>query len=236
MPPPIAPSPAKPTRSSSSIALAAHLSGGVLDRLEDPQIARAAAQVPGERLAQLLAVGTGMLAQVCVHRHEEARRAEAALERMGLVERALERVQAGVAGEPLDGGERAAVRLDREHQAGADGLAVELHGAGAADALLTAHLRAGEAGAMPDEVRQQRARLDLALVAALVDLHAHPHARASSMARRASSVHRARRCSSSTCSPASAAASRGDAPSASARSTASARAGAGPAPISATPA
>ena len=55
------------------------------------------------------------------------------------------------------------VGLDGEHQARADGLAVELHRARAADAVLAADLRAGQA-LVADEVREQRARLDLGLV------------------------------------------------------------------------
>ena len=140
-----------------------------------------------------------VLAQERLHRHQEAGRAEPALKRVRLVERTLERMQVAVRRrEPLDRPERAAVRLDREHQAGPDGLAVELDGAGAAHALLAADLRASEPGAVPDEVRQERPRLDIALVRRAVDLDADPQAIASSIARRASSVQSARRCSSST--------------------------------------
>ena len=45
----------------------------------------------------------------------------------------------------FDGGDSVAVGLHREHQAGARRLAVEQHGAGAADAVLAAGMRAGEA-------------------------------------------------------------------------------------------
>jgi len=44
----------------------------------------------------------------------------------------------------FDGGDLVAVGLYREHQAGARRLAVEQHGAGAADAVLAAGMRAGE--------------------------------------------------------------------------------------------
>ena len=74
--------------------------------------------------------------------------AEAALERVALVERPLERVQRRRRrGEPLDGPQRPAVGLHGEHQAGAHRLAVELHRAGAADAVLAADVGAGQARA-----------------------------------------------------------------------------------------
>src|SRR5829696_3515689 len=186
MPAPMAPSPAKPMRSTSLNIGTPQLAGGVLDRLDDPQVAR-------ERLAELLVARLRVLAQERLHRHEESRRAEPALERVGLVERALERVQLAVRGQPLDRPELPAVRLHREHQARAHGLAVELDRAGAADALLATDLCPRQPGLVAYEVGQERARLDVALVFAAVDLHADPHALASSIARRASSPQSARR-------------------------------------------
>src|ERR671915_2629979 len=190
MPAPIAPRPATPTRSISPAIALPHLPGGPLDRLDDPQVAGAAAEVAGEGLAQLLVAGIRMLPQERLHRHQEARSAEPALERVRLMESALERVEAIVAREALDRPERAAARLDRQHQAGPHRLAVELDRAGTADALLAADLRAGETRGVADEVGQERPGLDVALVVPPVDLDADPHvvlAIASSIARRASS-------------------------------------------------
>src|SRR5829696_3204449 len=121
MPAPMAPSPAMPTRSISLNIAAPQLAGGLLDRLDDPQVARAAAEVARERLAELLIARLRVLAKERLHRHEEARRAEAALERVSLVERAVKRVQLAVRGQPLHGSERPPVRLHREHQARAHG-------------------------------------------------------------------------------------------------------------------
>src|SRR5205085_5519631 len=86
----------------------------------------------------------------------------------------------------LDRAQRETLRLDRQHQARAHRLAVELDGAGAADAVLAADMGAGQARLMADEVRQQQARLDLAVVGLAVDLDRHStgiHAAASSTAR-----------------------------------------------------
>ena len=62
-----------------------------------------------------------------------------------------------------------AVGLDREHQAGADRLAVEDDGAGAADAVLAADMGAGLAAVVADRVDQGLARLDADRVRRAVD-------------------------------------------------------------------
>ena len=69
----------------------------------------------------------------------------------------------------LDGQDLVAVRLHRQHQAGARGAAVEQDGAGAADAVLAAEMRAGEAELVAQEIGERQAHLDLVLVALAVD-------------------------------------------------------------------
>src|SRR5918992_2329546 len=230
MPAPIAPSPANPTRSISLNIGSPHLPGGVLHRLDDPQIAGAAAEVARQRLAQVLLPRIRILTQHRLHRHQEPRGAEPALERVRLVERALERVQLALRREALHGPDRAAVCLGRQHQARPDRLAVELDRARAAHALLASDLRAGQPRAVADEVGQERARLHVALVGVPVDLDADPQAIASTIARQASSVQSARRWSPSTSWAANSAASRGSAPPAHAPPGAPAPPGTGPAP------
>ena len=60
--------------------------------------------------------------------------------------------------EPFDGGDAAAVGLRREHQARADGGAIDDHRAGAAHAMLAADMRAGEQEIVTQKVAQQQAR------------------------------------------------------------------------------
>ena len=55
----------------------------------------------------------------------------------------------------------AAFGLHREDQAGAHRLAVDQHGAGAADAVLAADVGAGEAKLMAQAVGERQARLDI---------------------------------------------------------------------------
>ena len=89
---------------------------------------------------------------------------------MVFMERLLQRVQLiRGGGNPLDGENIMAVRLHREHQAGARGAIVEQDGASAADAVLAAQMRAGQAELMADEIRQRDADLDFLLVALAVD-------------------------------------------------------------------
>ncbi len=94
--------------------------------------------------------------------HQEARRAEAALQAVVLDEGALQRVQRIAVREALDGADPAAIGLHGEHQAGAHRLAVDQHRAGAADAMLAADMRAGLAAVVADRVDQRAARLDVA--------------------------------------------------------------------------
>ena len=94
--------------------------------------------------------------------------------RVRLAERRLQRVQLGAVrgGQALDRRDRGAVGLHGEHQARAHRLAVHQHGAGAADAVLAADVRAGEAELVAQEVAEQQARLDLGGVGRAVDGHA----------------------------------------------------------------
>src|SRR4029453_18470802 len=69
----------------------------------------------------------------------------------------------------LDGEDIVAVRLHRKHQAGACRALVEQNGAGAANAVLAAKVRAGETKLMADEIGEGDADLDLFLVPLSVD-------------------------------------------------------------------
>src|SRR5437773_10379432 len=87
-----------------------------------------------------------MLAQERDERHEDARRAEAALQPVSLAERGLKRMQrvARAVSKALHGLDFVTVRLDGEHEAGADRLAVQQDGAGPAHPVLTSDVRSGE--------------------------------------------------------------------------------------------
>src|SRR6266498_4041232 len=118
------------------------ISGGGEHSLDDLDVAGAAAQVPGERLAALVG-------------HE------------------------GASGEPR-----------RQHQAGADRLAVEQHGAGAAHALAASVLGAGEREAVAQEVEHGPVGRRLAPAGPAVEreLEGEAHARPRSLPRTRSAV------------------------------------------------
>src|SRR3546814_15501841 len=78
-------------------------------------------------------------------RHQHARRADAALRSAVVAEGLLQAPAIGIAGQPLDGGDPAALGLAAGQQTGAELLAVDQHGAGAAVAAAAADLGAGKA-------------------------------------------------------------------------------------------
>ena len=83
---------------------------------------------------------------------------------MVAVERVLQRRERAFGiGQRLDGLDAAALGLRGEEQAGAHGATVELHGAGAAHAVLAAHVRAAQAERVAQEVGQQQAVVDVLL-------------------------------------------------------------------------
>src|SRR4051794_22180990 len=167
-------------RRSSNDALscrALHPLGGEPHGVDDLLVARAAAEVAGERLADLRVARVRILRQQVVRRDDQPRRAEAALHAAGLDERALDLVQLAVGGrDALDGDDLAALGLGGEDQARADELAVEVDRARAALALLAGVLRAGQAEVLA-QGREQALALPNAvgLARRAVDDHVQPH-------------------------------------------------------------
>src|SRR2546422_2891156 len=87
----------------------------------------------------------------------------------------MQRVARGVS-EALHRLDLVAVRLDGEHEAGADRLAVQQDGAGAAHPVLTSDVRSGEAQLVAQEVGEEQPRLHRALVAHAIDGDHQRHA------------------------------------------------------------
>ena len=115
-------------------------------------------------------VGIRIVAQELDQGGENARRAEAALQAVVLVERLLDGMQlVGRGGDAFDGEQLVAVRLHRQHEARARRAPIEQDGAGAAHAVLAAEMGAGEPELMAHEVGKRHAHLDLFLVALAVD-------------------------------------------------------------------
>src|SRR5829696_3274230 len=145
------------------------LGGTLLDGLDDVHVARAAAQVAGDPLADLVLGRIGVLLQQVGGLHDHAGGAEAALEAVLVPERLLERVQLAALLHALDRAHLGAVRLDGEHRARLRTAPVDVDGAGAAVARVAARVGAGEAELVAQEVNEEEARLDVGLPGLTVD-------------------------------------------------------------------
>src|SRR5260370_29198842 len=120
--------------------------GRVERRGHDILIAGATAQIAGNRDPHLLFGRIRILAQELDERRQNARRAEAALKAMMLMESLLQGMQfVGRRRDALDGENIMAVALHREHQAGTRRAVIVEDGACPADAILAAEMGAGEA-------------------------------------------------------------------------------------------
>ena len=164
--------------------------GGVEGGGDDALVAGAAAEVAGDRDPHLLLGRIGIVAQELGQRGQHARRAEAALQAVIVAERLLQRIElVGARREPSTvviswpSACTASIRQERAGQA------VEQDRAGAADAVLAAEMRAGEAERVAQEIGERQPHLDLGLVALAVhrqrDLACLAHVVARSMRRAA---------------------------------------------------
>jgi hypothetical protein len=135
--------------------LSTHLRRRALDRFEDLDVARAAAEVPGGGLGDLLPRGARVAPQQRVRGQEETRNAVAALGRAELRERVLQGVEGALAGHALDRRDLAALAFDRQREARQDGQAADEDGAGAALAQLAAVFGAHEAEVLAEHLQQR---------------------------------------------------------------------------------
>src|SRR6476469_2161811 len=113
--------------------------------IDDVVVARAAAEVALEPVADFLLTGVRVLLEQVRGAHDHAGSAVAALKPVLLVERPLHGVQLAVPRKPLDRRDLGAIGLHREHGARLDGLAVDVHRAGAARRGVTTDVGAGQA-------------------------------------------------------------------------------------------
>src|SRR5439155_16401013 len=112
----------------------------------------------GEPEPRLGLARIGVAIEQRLGRDEEARRAEAALQRRVLEELLLQRVQLLALSQALDRLDRLALGLGAEHQARADEPPVDDDAAGAAIARAAAFLAAGEMQVVAQHVEQRLLR------------------------------------------------------------------------------
>src|SRR6266566_352474 len=148
---------------------AAHRLGCGLDGLDDVDVASTPAEVAFEAPADLVFGRVWVLFQEISRGHDESGRAVTALQSVLVPESLLDRVELITLGHAFDGRKAAAVRLDGEHRAALDRLAVDVDRAGAALAGVAADVRSGQTHDIPEVVHEQQPRFDLVLVLAPVD-------------------------------------------------------------------
>src|SRR5262245_25378278 len=120
-----------------------HLLVGRQYGFDDVVVAGAATDIAVELMADRLLVQIASMARNHVDGgHHHARRAEAALQAVVLLEGSLNGMQLTVAGEPLDGGDRRTRRLDGKDRAALHRLAIHVNDTGTALVGIAADVRA----------------------------------------------------------------------------------------------
>src|SRR6202162_1526101 len=134
------------------------------------RIGPAAAEVPGDGVADLFARGPRVAVEERLARHHHSGGAEAALQGVGLDEGLLDRREAPIRRQPLDRGDLLSLDFVREEETGTDALAVDQHRAGAAGAPVADDLGAGQPEPFAQSVGENDARLDGERVKLAVDV------------------------------------------------------------------
>src|SRR5262245_55256021 len=144
--------------------------GGCLrDRGDHLRVPGAPAQIAGDPVANFLLRGVTVLVQQGGRRHQHPGDAKPTLRDAVTDERVLQRVERGVLPQPLDGSDRVASRLHRQHETACDRFAVEMDGAGAAIAGAAAFFGADEPEIFAERVQQRFVRPDEHLDRFVVD-------------------------------------------------------------------
>src|SRR4051812_23544756 len=125
------------------------------DGFEDARECTAPADVAVEPLLDLFGSGVRVLFKQPDARHHEARRAEAAHQRVLVAERRLDGMQRLAGREAVHRANLLALDVDGERRTRIDRAAVDDHRAGAAGAAIAAPLVAGEIGAHAKRVEQR---------------------------------------------------------------------------------
>src|SRR5579872_2170608 len=143
--------PTSPSARRSSTLVSVIEPGQLACRREDRAVARAAADVALEAVADLLLGAQLAGVAQALERQQQAGRAVAALQRRVAHEGVLELRELGGLREALDGQHRASARLDGEVGARAHRPAVDQHRARAADLDVAGALRAGQSEPLAQE-------------------------------------------------------------------------------------
>jgi hypothetical protein len=153
--------------------LRSHLLRRQLYRVDDVLVAGTAAEIPRDGFSDVLFGGIGVTFQERHQAHQNAWGAEATLYGVSFPEGFLKGMQVIHGSQSFDCENLMAVGLHSKHQAGPDRFSIKQNGASATYTVLAADVRASQAKLMAQEIAQQQARLDGALVLGAIDSDCH---------------------------------------------------------------
>src|SRR5262249_42458724 len=116
---------------------------GGADSLDDVLIAGTATEIRRQHVEQIAIGDIGFALKHADGQHQEAGRAETALQAVMIHEGLLDRVQLFAICQPFDRPDLTAVRLHGKHQAGAHWFSVHDYSAGPADSMFATDVSAG---------------------------------------------------------------------------------------------
>src|SRR6266446_4220507 len=154
--------------------MAMRLRGEGLNCADAVGVAGTAADIAGQVMADFALGRVRVLREQLPGSHDHARRTEAALQGMVLMERGLNRMQGATAGrEPFDRRDRRTVGHHGKNRTGLGGLSVDIDGAGAALRGVAADIGSREAEIVAQQMNQKLARFHGSGMAHPVDVDRH---------------------------------------------------------------
>jgi hypothetical protein len=132
-----------------------------LDGGDDVRVRAAPAQIAAHRLSYVIIRRPAGFMEQRRRRHNLARGAVAALERIVLDESLLDRMQSAVLLEPFDRGDLVPFMHDRKRETRVDSAAIDVDGTGAALAVIAALFRAKQLEMFSQRVEKRRARVKI---------------------------------------------------------------------------
>ena len=135
----------------------------------DIDVARAHAEIAAEADAYFLVRRIRVVPQQLESRQDHSGSAKAALERVVLLKRLLQRMERLIRREPFNGENLFAVGLGGKEQTGTNRATIEQHRAGAAHAVLAADVGSDQAEIMAQKIDERATRLDRSRLAYAVD-------------------------------------------------------------------
>src|SRR5450631_2233426 len=108
-----------------------------------------------------LPVRFGLLLQQIMRSYQHSRGAKAALQRVAFAESGLQVGDLAAIGQSLDGLNGGAVRLHRQHQAGANDLSIHAHRTCTANSMLTTDMSSRKLQMLPQKIRQIEPRQNI---------------------------------------------------------------------------